>query len=235
MWRAKFFSILPQVLEDYPTARWVFLTLTVKNVPVEELRVTLTHMNSSWSRLCKRTQFPAIGWVKTIEVTRSLSGDAHPHFHCLMMVPSNYFGRNYIKHNEWVALWRESLRVNYDPVVNVKALHRQKNATEETQETFMLAICEVLKYSVKESDLITDPRWLGELARQMHNTRAIAVGGALKNYFSDQEPEDLVNGQTSDEDTTKTGAKLSFSWEPEDKRYRQMELEPVESSNLLPA
>ena len=35
------FQQLPSIQERFPTHRWVFLTLTVKNPPVTELRDTL--------------------------------------------------------------------------------------------------------------------------------------------------------------------------------------------------
>ena len=41
----------------FPTHRWVFLTLTVKNPPVTELRDTLKHMNDSWKRLIETKRF----------------------------------------------------------------------------------------------------------------------------------------------------------------------------------
>ncbi|WP_428183180.1 protein rep, partial [Enterobacter hormaechei] len=31
------------------------------------------------------------------------------------------FTRDYVKHDRWVELWRECLRVNYDPNVDVRA------------------------------------------------------------------------------------------------------------------
>ncbi len=58
---------------------------------MEELRLTVKEMNKSWNKLVKRKQFPALGWVKSLEVTKSQDLTAHPHFHCLLVVPSNYF------------------------------------------------------------------------------------------------------------------------------------------------
>ena len=45
------FQQLPKIQELYPTHRWVFLTMTVRNPPIIELRDTLKHMNESWQRL----------------------------------------------------------------------------------------------------------------------------------------------------------------------------------------
>ena len=51
------FQQLPNIQERFPTHRWVFLTLTVKNPPVTELRDTLKHMNDSWKRLIETKRF----------------------------------------------------------------------------------------------------------------------------------------------------------------------------------
>ena len=57
LWRAVMFQQLPSIQERFPTHRWVFLTLTVKNPPVTELRDTLKHMNDSWQRLIQTKRF----------------------------------------------------------------------------------------------------------------------------------------------------------------------------------
>ena len=86
MWQARFHQSLPQIVLEHPKARWLFLTLTVPNCPIGELGATLTAMNAGWNRLQARKELKAvIGWVRTTEVTRSAIGEAHPHFHVLLM------------------------------------------------------------------------------------------------------------------------------------------------------
>ena len=115
MWQARFYQSLPRIVADY-NARWMFLTLTVRNCAIEELGETLSRMNTAFQRLKDRKEFrPVQGWIRTTEVTRGSDGSAHPHFHTLMMVPPSMLsGRDYIKHGRWVELWRECLRVSYD-------------------------------------------------------------------------------------------------------------------------
>ena len=130
LWRAVMFQQLPAIKEKYPSYRWVFLTLTVKNPPVTELRDTLKAMNSAWQRLAQTKRFKGVvkGFIRTTEVTRGKDGDmmAHPHFHALLLVQSNYFTTNYIKQNDWVEMWQKALRVDYAPSVNVKPLNPLK-------------------------------------------------------------------------------------------------------------
>lgn len=210
MWFARMIKAIPIILNDHPKTRFIFLTLTVRNCPITELRATIQDMNQAWKRLTLRKQFPAIGFVKSTEVTRGADSTAHPHFHCLLMVESSYFkGTNYLSQEKWTNLWKESLRIDYTPVVNVKAV--KQNSKKITEKDAALnprlagiqgAICETFKYSVKPDDLISsDPDWLVELTSQLHKTRAIALGGLFKQYLSEEEPEDLIGESDEDEPT----------------------------------
>lgn len=213
MWKAKAYKVLPRIVEQYPRHRWLFLTLTLKNVCIGELRETLTEMNKGFRRLSQLKLFPAIGWLRSTEVTRGRDGKAHPHFHCLLLVPPGYFaGKNYLKQLDWVEMWRKSMRLDYDPVVDVRAV---KQGTQP-----MELVPELLKYCTKESDLVTDREWFLELTKQMRKMRTIATGGVLKEYLKEleEDPEDLI-GRDEDQ-LADDEARLFFGWERKGKRYR---------------
>jgi plasmid rolling circle replication initiator protein Rep len=223
MWRGRFLKHIPRILADHPTARFVFLTLTVRNCHVSELKETLVKMNKAWELLTKRKEFPALGFVKSVEVTKAKDGTAHPHFHCLLMVTPNYFSRNYINQDRWTELWQKSLRIDYKPMVNVKAIKKPKLADSTNLDQQMIkAICETLKYSVKESDLESEAEWLKELTNQMHKTRAISLGGVFREYLAEDDPEDLIHCEEQEDiDVSKVEAKLIFDWADIVRRYTQ--------------
>ena len=225
-WQAKMFQALPAITEAYPKHKWVFLTLTVRNCDLSELRATVKAMNDGFRRLTQLKTFPSIGWIRSVEVTRnSTTGQAHPHFHCLLLVPSTYFsGRGYIKQEDWRSLWQQSMRLDYLPMVNIKTV-KVKAAQENTEDTGIgKAICETLKYSVKEDDLIADHNWLAELTTQLHKTRAISIGGVLKDYLREEkEDDDLINIQEESEiEETEEAIKLCFGWREVAKRYKKI-------------
>lgn len=213
-WKAKAYKVLPRIVAQYPNHRWLFVTLTVKNCPITELKETLVWMNKSWQRLTQLKAFPAIGWLRSTEVTRGKDGSAHPHFHCLLMVPPGYFGKNYIKQTEWVEMWRKSLRIDYNPMMDVQAVKKGKQP--------MQLIPELLKYCVKESDLVGDREWFLELTRQMHKMKSVVTGGVLKEYLKEleQEPEDLI-GQDNEGEADE--GHLFFGWKPKQKKYRMVD------------
>jgi plasmid rolling circle replication initiator protein Rep len=214
MWKAKAYQVLPKIVSKYPDHRWLFMTLTQKNVPIADLRETLTQMNRGFKRMVERKAFPAIGWLRSMEVTRGRDGNAHPHFHCLLMVPRSYFGRNYLKQTEWVQLWRESMRLDYNPIMDIQAVR------EGTSPSSLIP--ELLKYCTKESDMVVDREWFLELTSQLHKMRAIATGGVLKEHLREleDEPKDLI-GEGEDELGEDYG-RLLFGWRKSEKRYKMI-------------
>jgi plasmid rolling circle replication initiator protein Rep len=216
MWKAKAYKVLPRIIETYPKYRWLFLTLTQKNVPIGELKVTLTNMNRAFQRLSQLKAWPAVGWLRSTEVTRGKDRSAHPHFHCLLMVPSSYFsGRDYLKQADWVAMWRKSLGLDYNPVLDVQAVKQGSKPME--------LVPELLKYCTKESDLVADREWFLELTRQMHKMKCVVTGGVLKEYLKEleAEPEDLI-GEGEEPDVEDEGT-LYFGWKRREKKYRMVD------------
>jgi plasmid rolling circle replication initiator protein Rep len=216
MWKAKACKILPQLLIDYPKSRWLFVTLTVKNCEITNLRETLVWMNKAFKRLSELKTFPAEGYIKTTEVTRGKNpaGSAHPHFHILMMVKSSYFSHGYLSQAKWVEMWQKSLRIDYKPVLDVQAL--------KPDDSLIGLLAEVIKYSVKESDLTSDKEWFLELTRQLHRTKAIAIGGILRDHMREleQEPDNLI-GDDGEEDVDE--GHLYFSWRRKQKKYKMVD------------
>lgn len=217
MWKAKAYKVLPKIVEAYPIYRWLFLTLTQKNCPITELKANLQHMNRSFQRMSQRKLWPAEGWLRSTEVTRGRDGSAHPHFHCLLMVRPGYFGKNYIRQDEWVTLWREAMRLDYNPILDCRAVKQGKQP--------MQLVPEILKYCTKESDLVADREWFLELTRQMHKMKCITTGGILKEYLQEleAEPEDLIGeGELTE---GKDEAKLYFGWRRVEKKYKMVSQE----------
>lgn len=229
MWFARMIKAIPIILNDHPKTRFISLTLTVRNCPITELRSTIQDMNQAWKRMTLRKQFPAIGFAKSIEVTRAKDGLAHPHFHCLLAVENSYFkGSTYLSHSKWVVLWKESLRVNYDPSITVKTV--TENSKKITESDAALdpkvggiqgAICETFKYSVKRDDLLgLDQDWLVELTSQLHKTRAVSLGGLFKEYLSEEEPEDLI-GESDENEPIEYD--VVFGWREWVSRYAKVD------------
>jgi plasmid rolling circle replication initiator protein Rep len=218
MWQARFLKSLPSIEAAHPNARWLFLTLTVRNMPLLELRESLQAMNKAWQRLIKRSEFAGNvqGWVRTTEVTRGKDDSAHPHFHVLLMVRSSYFKKHYVKHERWADLWRECARLDYQPSVDIRTV-KPKPGTSESP--LRRAVAETLKYAVKPEDM--QGEWLLELTKQVHRLRFIASGGVLKNVLREAEEteQDLMLADDPADAPAPAEPELVFDWQRHIKRY----------------
>ena len=233
MWQARFYQALSGLIEAHTGVRWLFLTLTVRNCPVDDLRDTLKALNASWGRLVKRPEFKLVqGWIRTTEVTRGKDGSAHPHFHALLMVPPSYFrGQSYVKQARWVEVWQSCARLNYAPSVDVRAVHPRKG--QDGTEAIQQAAAETLKYAVKPADMTTDPEWFMELTRQVHKLRFVATGGALKNVLKEGQESDEELALTDGDGEQDDGGRVGFNWRPADRKYRRYRQADAEPSALI--
>lgn len=221
MWKARFYKSLPDLVAAVPGGRWLFLTLTVQNCAVGDLRARLGELSKAWGRLVKMTVFKDVeGWVRTVEVTRGRDGSAHPHYHVLLLVKSTYFKPgHYITQAQWGDAWKAAARLPYDPIIDVRAV-RSKGATGSTSAVSG-AIAETLKYAVKPSDMEADAEWFFELTRQLHRLRFVAAGGVLKDVFKDEETEADLLVQDENPDGSHDLGQLTFNWAPSKQHYRR--------------
>lgn len=229
LWKSNMYVVYDGVKQKYPTHRWLFLTLTVRNCEITDLRQTLQHMNESWRRLIKRAPFLKVvdGWIKTTEVTKGKDGSAHPHFHVMLLVKPSYFAKSYIKQADWAKLWGAVLRVDYLPIVDVRTVKPKKNTEQTLDDAIKGAIMETLKYAVKPDDMIgdgseKDNAWFYELTRQSFKLRFVASGGVLKNalkHDDDITDDDLINTNQDEEVSETDDRRLVFTYRKKVHKY----------------
>lgn len=229
VWFKRFDEALPKIEEALPHGRWLFLTLTHRNCRIEDLRDELGAMSKAWQRLLKRKEFRDIaGWIRSVEITPGEQGpgQAHPHFHVLLFVRSTYFkGGHYVKAEQWVQAWRESMRLDYDPVCHISAVKmKDKQRAKELgpKAALRAAVCETLKYSVKVADMLKNPEWFLQVCKQTVRTRAVASGGLLKNALREDDvtQEDLLlaDEEAAPEEDAPT---LTFNYDRPSQHYRR--------------
>jgi plasmid rolling circle replication initiator protein Rep len=229
MWQAKVYRALPRLVADFPQVRFLFITLTVRNCPVQVLRQQLILMGRAWARLTELKIWPAIGWVRSLEITRGRDGGAHPHYHTLLMVQPEYFRAGYLKQREWADLWQRCLRIEYRPIVDVRVVnpdHRMLERQKVVVAHIWGALAEVLKYSIKPSDMIHDHEWFLTLVDQVWKMRAVAIGGVLKKYLKERDKENLTS-EPGEELSEKEAEQLFFGWKQQVRRYRKLGTTPV--------
>lgn len=230
-WKAMMYQTYDKLKQDYKKYRWIFLTLTVQNPHITDLRGTLKLMHNAWRKLEKRKEMSGVfGWLRATEVTRCKQNPythAHPHYHILIMVEPDYFKnpKKYVSFDTLVRLWQDCLGVSYMPNIDVRAVKAGGRGNGAKSERDIVA--EILKYACKPSDMIYDKTpqsafWFYEYTKQVHKMRFIASGGLLKNALKDERDisnSDMIALGDDDKEQSDDKRLLSFTYYNEKRQY----------------
>lgn len=224
-------KIVEEAMIRQPKGRFLFLTLTVKNVTGQELNQSMTDILRGFNRLMKykKVDKNLIGFLRATEVTYSKELDSyHPHLHVLLMVKPGYFRSkdDYLTQEEWTELWQKAMKLDYTPMVDIRAVKADKG------KGLKGAILETAKYPVKPFDVIdektdfTDQEKLqivDDMLTGLHRKRQIGFGKLFKEIKKDLDLDDLEDGnlvQTGeDKDGTSSGREIVAIWNWERKNY----------------
>lgn len=192
-------------LDQYKAA---FVTLTLRNCAVEDLKGTLELMAAGWNRMLARKQ-PKIlfkGWARRVEITYNNKAHTfHPHYHAIFLVPAGAAQDAAAMHAMIRDLWRSALRIDYDPVTDFQWIEdltaggQDENATPELHK----AILETFKYTIKDDAMGQMPLdTFRAFVEGINGKRLTAYGGVIKDAraaldFSDElqdEQQDACSG-----------------------------------------
>jgi plasmid rolling circle replication initiator protein Rep len=202
-WQCRAFKAAPRILVDYPKAVLLFLTLTLRNPLIDDLASSLAAMQTAWKAMSDspeivrdnqgrviRTrgnpQWQALGWLKSLEITKSGEDYCHPHYHIMLLMPPRYFlpGGGYMTTEEWGQMWGKYMKLEYQPITDIRKI----------EGDWKQAIPEICKYTTKPSDLMESQDWFVKYISQIKRVRRTELGGCFKKYFRDDDgQENLIN------------------------------------------
>ena len=176
-------KVMDRAQQEQPQLVPLFLTLTLKNCTGADLSATLDTVFKGWKNVVDHRKIRKIvqGWFRALEVTYNKEDDTfHPHIHAIILVDKSYFkkdNKDYMQTTDWVQLWRTALKLDYDPVCDIRKFKGGKGKYK--------AVAEVAKYTLKDSDFIFDNSELTDKLVEVLNTslrgrRLFAFGGVLK-------------------------------------------------------
>jgi plasmid rolling circle replication initiator protein Rep len=239
-WRIRIFRGLPRLLSEYPEYPFIFLTLTVRNCHFSELRSVIRHLEESWHRLAGRVNFPALGYLKSLEVTRP--------YDCFYA--GQYLGRlgrKLIKlwqrelknRGVWQSsLWTELFCEQVHPHIHcLMMVHPSywdssnylyqsewvslwKSAAQldyqpvvdiRRVEELEGAVLEVSKYCVKSSDMVDRLGCL--INRSLYRLRLLSVGGVFNSYFSQASLDKIDITLSSGDEVYQNGVPCIYEWD----------------------
>lgn len=211
-------SVAHEHLKRYKTDIPLLLTLTVPNCSADQLTDTITDMRVGFKRLQQTKAFKRSvrSWFRALEVTYNEEKDSyHPHYHVLLMVPGNYFTRSrnfYIHHDEWLRLWRRSMRNESITQVDIRMVKPKKGDERGVSG----AAKEVAKYATKVKSYVKEvqegyfyalPDPVRVLATCLHKRRLYGFGGLFRSILREMK----LTGVESDDFSNVPEAQTSCS------------------------
>lgn len=149
---------IARLMARHPGSQCLMLTLSVgRAVPAHRLKAAVGDLMRDFPKLMhsapvKRAVF---GWVRKVELAR------HPtswlwnvHIHALLIVPTEYFRREsklFLHQEKWALLWQKRRRLDYRPVVDVRAV---KGVIAPLDEEGRKSLREAVKYDTKPQSLV---------------------------------------------------------------------------------
>ena len=214
--------IVDEAIKQSPKGRFLFLTLTVKNVEGQALNSTISQLTKSVDRLFKRAkvQRNLLGYLRSVEVTHNENDKTyHPHIHVLMMVRPSYFQskKDYITQKEWSDMWSQSLKVDYVPMIDIRTV-------KETGKGLRGAVLETAKYPTKPIKLdIENKQVVDDLYNGLYRKRQLGYGGLFKTIKKQLALDDAENGDlvhtSDDKENISKGTEIVAIWNATKQNY----------------
>ena len=171
----------------------VFVTLTMRNMPADELSGALDRMCAAFAKWTRHKAFKAAfaGYYRAIEVTYNAErNDYHPHLHVMLTVPDNYFcpdNPDYWTHDRIMTTWRSLMGLDYDPTVHVEGVRPREG------QTITAACVELCKYPTKTAE-IRSSAVLEAVDYALRNRRLIQWGGLTADIRRELALDDIESG-----------------------------------------
>lgn len=224
-------SVVTDFLQARPKARFLFLTLTVKNVSDgKELDQSLRDMTLGFNRLFKYKAIDKnmLGFMRVTELTVNDKDKTYnQHMHVLIAVSSTYFNKGeYLTNKDWRMYWQKAMKLDYLPQVHITAVKPNRKKDSDIDS----AIKETAKYSVKSSDFLKHEyhenlKIVKDLNTGLNRKRMIAYGKKFKEiherlHLSDAEEGDMIHVKDSEKDESSEKAEIIVAqWDYKRRNY----------------
>lgn len=215
--RKNAFEILEllKAIEVKEKLTFIFITLTVPNVPKDKLSDEITNFNKSFKRLFETKEFKAFnkGFIRKLEITYNEErNDYHPHFHLIVAVNKSYFtSRDYMSKRRLLELWQRATRNPAITQVDIKPV--KMGSIKE--------VMEIATYSAKQSELYSSKEVFDGFYEGLYRKKLIVYNGIFKDYRKLQETKQLeLNDTGLEEMKEKATEQLSYTWQL--KEYQEM-------------
>lgn len=168
----------PEIIENnYHVS---MLTLTVRNMPLEELRSAIEAFSKAWHDMSRREFFKGavVGWSRSLEITyNNRTNTYHPHYHCILIWRPDEDSTE-ITAKVMKKAWKDAYNCDYDPIIDIRDVYSND---DDGRSSIIKSALEAFKYAVKPDSVDKVPQeHLAEFANAISGVRFVSYGRAIK-------------------------------------------------------
>lgn len=169
-------------------ARFIFGTFTFPNCQDDELPAYISRLSYSFRKMLNyaAVRRPTLGSYRVIECNyNSQRDDYNLHLHAVFALKPSYFTRQYIKHGDWLEMWKRAFQDD-----SITQVHIQAIKEDEVERSAF----EIGKYLVKSGDF-QRPEILEVFHKSFHNRRLHSSTGLIKKLLKrvGEQPEGIAS------------------------------------------
>lgn len=178
----------PVLLEEKGFCQMI--TLTIKNVPLAELKAAIKEMHSAFHNLIRRRPYKeTLAWSKNLEITMNKrTREMHPHLHILLFWKGEQRAIAEEAGKALSASWKDVLNIDYLPQTDTRNAYVKRKTADiipNDSEAIVEAATEAAKYTAKDSDIANMSLFeLSQFAEAVSGVRFASYGGLLKKIRS---------------------------------------------------
>ena len=181
------------------------LTLTVRNVPVEQLRSCMAAMSAAWNNFNRTAAFKSVmGWARCAEITYNTKAKTvHPHYHILLVYngPDVNIGETM---KQLKAGWKSAAALDYNPIIDLCEAYSTSGNDDVIE-----AAGEAFAYSIKPSTVANMPnKALEVFLSEIAGLRFVSYGRRIKELRKALGLQDELNEEEHSPDICECGDKL---------------------------
>jgi plasmid rolling circle replication initiator protein Rep len=153
----RYHPIIASFLEKNSTLQAIFVTLTDKTCPAHAFTEQVNGMLKDSARLKRLKAIKSVvkAWIGSLEITvNHETWEFHVHRHEIWFVDRSYFragNPDFITQAQLKAAWRQTRRISYDPVVDIRVL---RGVSYPLGDEGKKSLSEVLKYVFAPNSLV---------------------------------------------------------------------------------
>ena len=197
-WVAQTKPVLNKINLTRQNPRYIFITITIKNIYANEVNEALNNLIKAWDRFCKLKDIKEAfdGMIRSTEITyNAYKKTYHPHIHALILCNEKYFKETYISQKKLQKLWKQSAKLKYNPSVDIRAVTTENGIPEK-------ATIETLKYAIKPTAYKIDPCVTQTLLYALKNRKLISYTGIFSKIRKELKLEDIEESTLLDRQVT---------------------------------